>query len=127
MKITKIHYFFTAPSNMYWHKIGAEAEIIEGDDVRQCLYDLKRQVETFFYESKAAAEKEEKLKSIGSAQASDTFTPPKDRQAAIIQDISTCPDLKTLEAYRLIAKNNQPIQEAYDKKFEQLQNRPPNE
>jgi hypothetical protein len=116
MKITKIHYFFTAPNGLYWNKIGAEAELIEGEDVRQCLYDLKRQVESFFYESKAAAEKQ-----MGT-QLSDVSTTPRTSEQAIIEDIGTCNDTKTLEAYRLIAKNNPKIREAYDKKLLELQN-----
>lgn len=120
MKITKIHYFFTAPNNMHWNKIGAEAELVDGDEIRQSLYKLKKEVESFFYESKAAAEKEKELLPFEKPR-------PESREQAIIQDISTCPDLKTLEAYRLIAKNNQAIQEAYETKFNELQNRPVSE
>lgn len=116
MKITKIHYFFTAPNNMYWNKIGAEAEIQEGDDVRQCLYDLKKQVEDFFYESKGADEKK-KTQQIAETQAS-----PKSQEETIIEGINSCTELNVLKSYELIAKNAKSggIKLAYETKHQKL-------
>jgi hypothetical protein len=46
----------------------------------------------------------------------------KEKQVlAIIASINTCTELKVLESYRLIAKSNPQIQEAYNNKLNQLQ------
>lgn len=46
-----------------------------------------------------------------------------DTPLAIIRDLNTCKNLKTLESYKFIAKQNPSIQEAYDKKYNELQNK----
>ena len=58
MKIIKAAFSKTFPITQYYEKIYLEAELNDGDDARQVLYDLKKQVNTFFYESNAAAEKQ---------------------------------------------------------------------
>lgn len=111
MRVTKIHYFFTAPNNMYWNKIGAEAEIQEGDDVRQCLYDLKKQVESFFFEAKGAAEKQMEKVDIR-----------KEVTGNIKNDIATCEDLVVLKTYEMFVKGKPDLQAVYDNQFKILSN-----
>ena len=48
--------------------------------------------------------------------------PVENRVSAIIRDIGTCRELVVLESYRLIAKQDEKIQEAYDKKLKELNN-----
>lgn len=47
---------------------------------------------------------------------------PIDAVAAVIADIETVKELKVLESYKFIAKTNEKVQEAYDKKLQSLQN-----
>lgn len=40
-----------------------------------------------------------------------------------VGDIESCPDLKTLESYRLLVSKDKVLKDAYDKKFEELKNK----
>lgn len=48
---------------------------------------------------------------------------PLSKEESIIADINTCTDVKTLEAYRLIAKSNKLLQDAYDIKMKSLKSK----
>lgn len=41
-------------------------------------------------------------------------------EETMINEINTCKELKVLESYRLIVKNNPKLQEAYDQKLKEL-------
>ena len=63
MKITKIGYSKTYQIGLAnFEKLWLEAEVSETDDIRQCQYALKKQVESFHYESNKAAEKQQEQK-----------------------------------------------------------------
>jgi hypothetical protein len=81
-------------------------------NVRKVQYALQKQVQSFFYESNKAAEKA--LKEV----EKETITPTD----SIINDIRSCKSIKVLEAYKLIAKSNKTVQEAYDNHLKLLTN-----
>lgn len=142
----KIGYIETFPllGKDRWQKIPLETETdvnipLDATDeeieeimvkVRRIQYALRKQVQSFFYESNAAAEKQMGIKEnyvtpdpYGSGQfyPVNTTTTPRTSEQEIIQDIGSCKDIKTLDVYRLIAKSNPDIKEAYDKKLLELQ------
>lgn len=110
MQVSKVGYSKTYPLSISgaWEKIFVEADLNEGDDARQALYECKRQVESFHFESNKAAEKK--------------IEKSKDTGGSIIDQINSCTEVKVLESYKIIAKSKVEIQEAYDNKLKQLQN-----
>ena len=117
MKIVKAGFSKTFPYQQYFEKIWLEAELNEGDDERQVLYELKKTAENFFYESKGAAEKQKA--ETGFIDWSSDLK-PKSQEETIIEGIQSCTELKVLQSYELIAKNNPAIKEAYDNKYLEL-------
>lgn len=116
MKVTKIGFSKTFPTGVYFEKIFLEAEVIEGDDIRQSLYALKKEVEQFHYQSVAAAEKQ-----MGTqVNIVEENKNPKSQEETIIEGINSCTEITVLHSYSLIAKNNHQIQEAYDNKLLEL-------
>lgn len=113
MTIVKIAYSKTYPiTNLgAWEKILLEAQLIAGEDVRQCLYDLKKQVENFHYESNKSAEKQ-----LGVAAMQGTV----ERGMSLEEQIKTVTDPKVLESYRLLVKNNPDLEQTYLNKLKEL-------
>ena len=114
MKIIKAGFSKTFPLNQYYEKVWVEAELNDGEDERQVLYDLKRKVETFFFESSAAAEKQKEKLPLESQESLPQLT----SEQKIINQINEITDIKVLESFALIAKNNPQIKEAYDAKLQ---------
>lgn len=79
--------------------------------VRRIQYALKKQVEGFHFESNKADEKKKE------AEKAISF----DVKPTTVEDINSCKDLKVLGTYRLIVKSNPELQEAYNKKLNELQ------
>lgn len=124
-KVTKVFYFktFPIPNLGVWEKIGVEAELEIGEDARKALYDCKKTVENFHYENNKADEKKKEV--VTSIITYDEKIPSTLTQvASIIKDINTCQELKVLESYRLIAKSDPDIQDAYNKKLRELMPKP---
>lgn len=124
MRVIKCGFSKTFPYQQYFEKIWLEAELNEGDDERQVLYELKKTAENFFYESKGAAEKQkegeltEVMPNTYLTKGS-TLTTIKTQEETIIEAINSCTELKVLESYALIAKNvkSPAIKDAYDKQM----------
>jgi len=113
VKITKIGYSKTYQIGLAnFEKLWLEAEVSETDDVRQCQYALKKQVESFHYESNKAAEKQQEQKK----------EEPQSQEAKIIAQIYAASDLKVLETFKLLAKNHKAIEAAYNQKLNELLN-----
>lgn len=113
MKITKIGYSKTYQIGLAnFEKLWLEADVTEGDDIRQCQYALKKQVESFHFESNKAAEKKEQ----------EAKEEPKTQEARIIAQIYGATDLKVLESFSLLAKNNKLIEAAYNHRLKELLN-----
>ena len=97
-----------------------EATLEAGDTPEQCLTELKQRLDNWFWETHPEL----------STQRGSTITdvkeePPQSKltqEQSIIRDISSVTDLKVLESYKLIAKNNPNIQTAYDNQLNKLTN-----
>lgn len=61
MIVTKVSYSRTYPIDLIWEKIFVEASLSEGENVRDALYECKRTVESFHFESNKADEKKKEL------------------------------------------------------------------
>lgn len=113
----KIGYSKTYPISIsgQWEKIWLEDEVSgTEEDVRNKLYSLKRQVESFHYESNAAEKKK---------QAEAAETPTGNRIQEIIQDIEKCIEVegKTgLKSYHLLSLTSPEIKTAYEKRLKEL-------
>lgn len=107
MKPKTVTYSKTFPIPPFYEKIIVELELHDGDDPRLCLYEARKIVNDFHYESNAAEKKRQA---------------ELDKPSSIIDDINACTDIKTLEGYQLLAKNNPALREVYDKKIKELQN-----
>ena len=111
MKITAAEYSGTYlnAATGEWEKIMLHADLIETDDYRECLYDLKKKVKNFHFESNGAEKKQaEKV---------------KDTQSSVIELIEKCttiPKPKGLEAYKILSGQSPELQAAYDKKLKEL-------
>ncbi len=117
MKITNILYSktFPHPVSGQWEKIALEAEVTPDEDIKICLYSLKKQIENFHYESKGSDDK----KAAEIVRQPDT---PQSTEARIIAQILQCEYLETdtkkgisgLDSFKLLAGNNKAIKAAYD-------------
>ena len=110
MKITKVAYSKTYPIGMHWERIFIEGELSSDEDPRKALYECKKTVENFHYESNKADEKkkQEEKQSVSTLES-------------IINDINSCADLVKLKEYRIFVKQKPELQAAYDKKLKELQ------
>jgi len=128
MRVDKISYQKIFPTGMMYlnHKIGVEIQVEEKDDWEECFQLAKRMVEKWNLESNpsyAAAMEYTKPTEITSGLngSQPTITqvekPIRDTVDNIIDDINSCKELKVLESYKLIAKTNERIQEAYTNKL----------
>ena len=119
MKIVKCGFSKTFPTGPYYEKIFLEAEVIEGDDIRQSLYALKKQIEQFHFESQAAAEKQ-----MGT-QVTDVKENSILKVAELIQQINSCTGMegdKGLLSFKFVVVGNLSLQNAYDNKYSELNN-----
>ena len=111
MTITKVSYSRTYPIDLIWEKIFVEASLSEGENVRDALYECKRTVESFHYESTKADQKREeelKIKNIEPAIGLTT------------EEIYSCTTVEVLKAYKLIVKSKPELQKAYDEQLKKL-------
>ena len=113
-RIIKAAFSKTFPITQYYEKIYLEAELNDGDDARTVLYDLKKQVQDFFYESTKAAEKM-------SGVSVEVVEEPGFKLGSSLEDqINSCQQLKVLESYRLLVKNNPDLEKVYLQKLKEL-------
>ena len=125
-KITSVSYAKLYNLGLFQNeRVGVEASIDDGEDPKIVMGFLKKLANEFHYESnKELYEmKGMKVTDIQEGEPIVQLTNPRtDQVQSIINDIGTCTELKTLEAYRLIAKNNPEIQTAYDNQLKKLNN-----
>jgi methionine synthase I (cobalamin-dependent) len=93
-----------------WLEDDIDIETFNIEEIKQYQYRLKKAVENFHYESNKASEKS--LQTVKEE--------PQSQEAKIIAQIYSCKELKVLESYKLIAKNNESIQAAYNQQYEKL-------
>jgi hypothetical protein len=80
--------------------------------VRRIQYALKKQVESFHYESNKADEKKKEVEAV--IQKEET------KPDSIIDSINSCNELKVLESYKFIIKGKPELETAYNNRIKQL-------
>jgi hypothetical protein len=88
-----------------------ETESNAPEEVRKALYSLKKQVESFHFESNKAAEKqvEKEIK-------------PSDEVQAFIDSIRACTTIEELQSYWVRSKTNLVLCDEYNTKLKELKN-----
>ena len=101
------------------HQIGFEAEVGEREDPMDVLEELKCMADAF--NSKTNKFDETLVVPEIPTKWVDPHNLPEDQRiAALIADINTCSDVKILETYKFIAKQNPQLTEAYELKMKEL-------
>lgn len=98
-----------------WQKIGVEMVMEENDDPKNVLSQAKLLVDEFHKETNKPQEQEP----LPDIQKPQEKLSPLDQTIA---DIESCKELKVLESYRLIVKNNDYLKPYYAKQYEKLTN-----
>lgn len=96
-------------------RLGVEMQLDEGDDPKEILLTAKKLVEEFHKETNQLlyANQEEPMQQ----QVSKEELSPIEQ---VRMDIASCKEMKVLESYRLIVKNNPDLQSTYDNQLKQL-------
>lgn len=117
MKFTEVSFTETFPiysdgREVRWQKIYCKAKLDAEDDRRQALYDCKKTVQSFFFESNKADEKKAEVKKEPSVIG--TIAPSMEEQ------INSCTEIKTLESYKFIVKNKPEWEKIYNNRLKEL-------
>jgi hypothetical protein len=116
MKVTKVTYQKIFPIGMYLNeKIGVEIDIDDTESPHQALSKAKEIVEQFHKDSNPTV-----INEVGEQPLLIIEKEKLSQEDAIIRDIGTCTEIKILESYSMLAKKNQKIQDAYNKKYSDL-------
>lgn len=127
MTIEKINYQKTFNLGNYSsERIGVDINLTKGDDPIKALDEAKKLVEQYHKENNPVLYGEYSNPVVHPATLTSQpievkQNEPRNRLGQIIDDINSCSDVKILESYKLIAKNNPVLQVAYDQKLKQLQ------
>lgn len=118
-------------SSGQWEKCWIEEEVPIEEDSRKVLYELKKQVENFHYESNKAAEKQTgttvKVINEGGGpyeeslfqDAFNSMGIPKPKPTSV-DDINSCKEIKVLESYKFIIKGKPELEKAYNDRLKEL-------
>jgi hypothetical protein len=121
---------FPVPGLERWRKIPLSIEVTPDIDfltatdeeieafmvkVRRIQYALKKQVNSFFFESLGHDQKT----SSEIIQVKEPET-PQSTEAKIIAQIYACSDLKVLESFKLLSGKYPAVKAAYEQQFEKL-------
>ena len=123
MKIDRIAYEQLYPTGVYANqRFRAEASVDwEKDDIMECYKTLQSAVEKAF----VALNPQIKWQEVPESPIQEvTFQKPDSKESAIdrmITAINTCIDIKVLETFGLLVRNNVVLQETYNRKFKELQ------
>lgn len=124
-KIERVSYHELLITGSYLNvRIGVDLLLNDGEDPKQALSSAKELVREFHKEAFPHVY----AQGIDNIPQGEETTPVRlvekkqSQEEKIIQDIQTCADEKVLASYKLIAKNNSSIQEAYNNKLKQLNN-----
>lgn len=122
MKIRTVTYSKKYVTGPYLnHQPGFEADLEEGEDPVAALLELKALADKF---DRATNNFEDTLVPVIQPERFDTEPinelPEDQRITALISDINSCKDIKVLESYRFIVKQNDQLQAAYDLKMKEL-------
>ncbi len=98
-----------------------EATLEQGDTPEQCLTELKQRLDNWFWEThpELSQQRGTQIREVEKVESQSPLT----QEQSIIRDISSVTDLKVLESYKLIAKNNPNIQTAYETQLNFITNK----
>lgn len=116
----KIGYSKTYPilSIGVWEKIWIEEEVPEETDTREVLYELKKQVENFHYESNRADEKKKEVSPEAAYFTTDDMQVP---EITLEDQIKSCKSKSTLEkTYKFIIKGKPELETIYNNRLKEL-------
>jgi hypothetical protein len=122
MKYKSITYQRTIPLGSFEnHRIGVEIELGEGDKPEEVMEQAKEFVNGIH--EKVITQKDEyrgtHIRTIENEKV-EQVQRPTDRTEAIIFDINSCKEIKTLESYKLLASKIPSVKEAYEWKMNEL-------
>ena len=118
MKVDRISYQKLFPLGVYTNeRIGMEAQLQDGDVYEDCFAELKKEVEAF-HKSTNQQLYQDSDSPVASFQKPDSKESATER---MLTAINTCTEMKVLETFKLLVKNNQVFQEAYDNKLKSFQ------
>lgn len=121
MKINLITYNQLFPLTAFLNeRIGFEASLDEGEDPTEVLAELKKLSVEFYKKSNNHLE-ENGLLSRVEVREPIKVEKPQNGVESLTADIESCKELKVLESYKFIAKQNPVIQEVFNKKLLELQ------
>lgn len=144
MQIERISYRKTFNLGNYSSEsIGVDILLNEGEDAKQALEEAKKLVIEYHKENNPQIYEEQDYegmgtsiedcmaakyvdsgnKFVGQSQAIKPSNPSPQKlsqEETIIRDIHTCKDITTLNAYKLIAKNNPTIKQHFESKMSEL-------
>lgn len=112
VNISETYEIYNGEKILRWKKIEANVNLSAGEDSMQGANFVQEFINEW----------NNRTNVIQSNPLPQTLsTQPKlSQEETIIRDIHTCTELKTLQAYKLIAKNNPTIQEHYTAKLSEL-------
>lgn len=99
-------------------KVGIEAFVNEGETIAQALTRAKKEIDEWHESAWPLLKVDTGLQEPAIIQTEKPST--EDRIAQLIKDIQSCTEVKVLESYKLIAKNNACLRAAYDQQYEKL-------
>jgi Na+-transporting NADH:ubiquinone oxidoreductase subunit NqrF len=125
MRADRISYQKLFPLGMYINeKIGVECIVNEGENPATILQEAKLMVEKFHKDSNPGLYIEVNYEAL--SVNNPDYSPPTNEQRkeeatnGMIAAINSCTELKVLETFKLLVKNNTVFQEAYFKKEQEL-------
>ena len=109
MIVKSVSYSRTYPITNGWEKIFIEGEVSGDEDAREALYECKKIVNNFHYESNKAEEKKKEE--------------PINKESGFIEAINSCTSKKSLEVFRkLVERENIPeLTTAFENKLKSFQ------
>jgi len=123
MRVDRICYEQLFPTGVYANqRYRAEAEFQAGDDFSECFKILKSAVEKTFIELNPSI-----MWEVGEHKLEVRYSEPtnedqkEDATQRMITAINSCTELKVLETFKLLVKNNPVFQEAYNNKLKSFQ------
>ena len=124
MRITTINYRHTYNIGNYSSEsIGFEATVDEREDEQQALATLKQLAHKFHLESnKELYAPIETVADSPAVPVQQVSALDNDVRFDLIHAISTCTEIKVLETYRLMVKNDKQAQEVYQSQLNKLSN-----
>lgn len=123
MTIDRISFEQLFPTGEYANqRLRVEGTLTEGETIEDAFIQAKASVESSFKAANPLIE----VATPTPSQLPETRIHKESQElrvANMIADIQSCQDLKVLETYKLLVKNNPQLQQVYDETAEKLKNK----